>query len=133
MRPMMMGWLAYAYARARRINEALSTVEDALQQVDHMTGRAWHAELYRLKGAFLLELSPDHAPFAEASFSQAIAVAREQQAKSWELRAATSLAMLWAAQGKRAEAREFLAPVYRWFSEGSETADLKKAKASLDS
>lgn len=133
MRPMTLGWLAYAYARAGRIDEALSTVNDALQHVDHVTGRAWQAELYRLKGEFLLALSPQQSTAAEASFLQAIAVAREQQAKSLELRAATSLARLWAAQGKRAEARDLLAPVHRWFSEGFETTDLKNAKAFLDS
>jgi predicted ATPase len=69
---------------------------------------------------------------AEACFQQALAVARQQQAKSWELRAATSLARLWQQQGKKKEARDLLAPVYHWFTEGLDTADLKDAKALLD-
>jgi len=68
----------------------------------------------------------------EASIRQALELARKQQAKSWELRAATSLAQLWGEQGRRAEARELLAPVYGWFTEGFDTADLKEAKALLD-
>ena len=74
---------------------------------------------------------PD-VPQAEACFQQALAVARRQQAKSWELRAARSLARLWQQQGKQAEARELLAPIYGWFTEGFDTADLQEAKALLD-
>ena len=75
--------------------------------------------------------SPDAAK-AEAYFERALAVARQQQAKSWELRAAMSMARLWRDQGKRDEARELLAPVYGWFTEGFDTRDLKEAKALLD-
>jgi predicted ATPase len=74
---------------------------------------------------------PDAAK-AEAHFERAIAIAREQKAKSWELRAATSMARLWRDQGKRQQARELLAPIYGWFSEGFDTLDLKQAKALLD-
>jgi predicted ATPase len=74
---------------------------------------------------------PDAAK-AEACFERALAVAREQQAKSWELRAATSMARLWQGQGKRPQARDLLAPVYGWFAEGFDTLDLKEAKALLD-
>ena len=79
----------------------------------------------------LLEAQPDPAK-AELSFQQALAIAREQQAKSWELRAAMSLARLWRSQGKPQQARELLAPVYSWFTEGFDTRDLKDAKALLE-
>ena len=96
-------------------------------------GERWYeAERYRLKGDLLLALSVDHQAEAEACFQQALAVARHQQAKSWELRAAMSLARLWQQQGKRAEAHELLAPVYGWFTEGFDTADLQEAKALLE-
>ena len=93
----------------------------------------WHAEMSRLKGALLLQQQRPVQAEAEACFQQAIAVAQQQSAKSWELRAATSLARLWQQQGKTAEARDLLAPVYNWFTEGFDTADLKDAKALLDS
>ena len=88
------------------------------------------AELHRLYGELLLQSIPD-VPAAEACFQRALAVARHQQAKSFELRAATSLARLWQHQGKRAEAYELLAPVYGWFTEGFDTADLQEAKTLL--
>ncbi len=94
--------------------------------------RFYEAELHRLQGELLLQQSPDNATETAACFQQAIDIARQQQAKSWELRAATSLARLWQQQGKREEARELLAPVYDWFTEGFDTADLKDAKALLD-
>ena len=79
----------------------------------------------------LRQAVPDAAQ-AEACFQQALAIARRQQAKSWELRAAMSLSRLWQQQGKRAEARELLAPIYGWFTEGFDTADLQEAKALLE-
>jgi hypothetical protein len=95
------------------------------------------AELYRLKGEVALQsnaegLASPVAAEAEACFQQALDIDRQQQAKSWELRAATSLTRLWQEQGKRAEARELLAPVYNWFTEGFDTADLIDAKALLE-
>ena len=90
------------------------------------------AELYRLKGEHLLKQSSDHNTEAEACFHQACAIAQQQQAKSWELRAATSLARLWQSLGKRREAHDLLAPVYGWFTEGFGTADLIDAKKVLD-
>src|SRR5262249_2686297 len=87
-------------------------------------------ELYRLKGALLLQQSSDN--HAETCFHHAMAIAQNQQAKSWELRAATSLARLWQQQGKRQEAHDLLAPVYGWFTEGFDTADLQEAKALLE-
>jgi predicted ATPase len=92
----------------------------------------WEAEVYRVAGETVLA-SP-HLDEAKAAryFERALAIARDQQAKSWELRAAMSMARLWRDQGKRYEARELLAPVYGWFTEGFDTLDLKQAKALLD-
>jgi predicted ATPase len=89
------------------------------------------AELHRVKGDLLMGLPRRDPGEAEERFHQAIAVARAQSAKLWELRAATSLAMLWRDQGRRAQAHDLLAPVYGWFTEGFETADLKDASALL--
>jgi predicted ATPase len=96
------------------------------------------AELYRLQGDLLLQEHTQHAGHiaaaeqAEASFHQALCVARQQQARSWELRVATSLSRLWQRQGKCAAARQLLAPVYGWFTEGFDTPDLQEAKALLE-
>jgi predicted ATPase len=110
----------------------LGVLAEALAQMDH-TGERYHeAEVYRLKGELLLQQAVPDAPQAEACFQQALAVARRQQAKSWELRAAMSLARLWHQQGKRVEARDLLAPIYGWFTEGFDTADLQEAKALLE-
>ena len=87
--------------------------------------------MHRLKGELLRSAGWDQGT-TEARFLRAIAIAREQSAKLWELRAATSLAKLWSDQGRRAEAHELLAPIYGWFKEGFDTADLKEAKALLD-
>ena len=97
------------------------------------TKETWsEAEVNRIAGEIALK-SPEHdAAKAEAYFERALAVARKQQAKSWELRAAMSMARLWRDRGKRDEARDLLAPVYRWFTEGFDTLDLKQAKALLD-
>jgi predicted ATPase len=90
------------------------------------------AEVYRIAGE-LASISPEQdATKAETYFERALAVSRQQQAKSWELRAAMSMARLWRDRGKGDEAREFLAPVYGWFTEGFDTRDLKEAKALLD-
>jgi predicted ATPase len=105
---------------------------EALALVD-TTGERWYeAELYRLKGELLLQQSSNNQADAETCFQQAISIARSQQAKSWELRAATSLSKLWHQQGKRQKAYDLLAPVYNWFTEGFDTADLQDAKALLD-
>src|SRR5262249_5860519 len=89
------------------------------------------AEVYRLQGEFLLRQATSDAAQAEVCFQQALAIARQQQAKAWELRAAMSLARLWQQQGKRAAAYALLAPIYGWFTEGFDTADLQDAKALL--
>jgi predicted ATPase len=97
------------------------------------TGERWYeAEIYRLQGELLLQQNSDHQAEAETCYQQAIAIAQNQQAKSFELRTATSLARLWQLQGKRQEAHDLLAPVYGWFTEGFDTADLQEAKALLE-
>jgi predicted ATPase len=129
--PNWLGLLAEAYGRVEQLAEGLPLLEEALVAV-HSTGeRFYEAELHRLKGELLL-LATDKEAEAEACFQQALAVARRQQAKSWELRAAVSLARLWHQQGKCAEAHALLAPVYGWFTEGFDTTDLQEAKTLLE-
>jgi predicted ATPase len=112
--------------------EGLEVLAEAMAIVESTGERYFEAELHRLQGELLLERSPgDHGP-AESAFQKALSVAHAQQAKSLELRAAMSLAQLWQAQGKADQARDLLAPVYGWFTEGFDTADLKDAKALLD-
>ena len=94
--------------------------------------RWWVAEVYRIAGQIALMSPEPDAVKAEVYFDRALAVARAQQAKSWELRAAMSMARLWRSQGKRQQADDLLAPVYDWFTEGFDTLDLKEAKALLD-
>jgi predicted ATPase len=107
------------------MREALASVET--------TGERWlEAETHRVAGEIALASPERDAATAEGYFERALAIARAQQAKSWELRAATSLARLWREEGKRQQARELLAPVYAWFSEGFDTLDLKQAKALLN-
>jgi predicted ATPase len=89
-------------------------------------------ELHRLKGELLLRLAFPDAAQAEACFQQALAISRRQQAKSWELRTALSLSRLWQQQGKCQQAHDLLAPIYGWFTEGFDTADLQEAKALLE-
>jgi TOMM system kinase/cyclase fusion protein len=123
--------LAEAYGNMGQTDGGLSMLAEALAAVEHSEERWWEAELYRLKGELLLARAAEHRAEAEACFHQALAVARQQQAKSLELRAATSLSRLWQQQGKRAEAYELLAPIYGWFTEGFDTANLQEAKALL--
>jgi len=92
--------------------------------------RWYEAEVYRVAGEIALK-SPERETKAQAYFERALAIARAQQAKSWELRASMSLARLWRDQRKRDEARDLLAPVYGWFTEGFDTLDLKEAKVLL--
>jgi predicted ATPase len=131
-RPYCLALLAEAYGILGEPEAGLTVLAEALILVD-TTGEHWYeAEIYRLKGELLLQQSLDNQAEAEHCFQQAITIAQNQQAKSLELRAATSLARLWQQQGKRTEARELLAPVYGWFTEGFDTADLIEAKALLD-
>jgi predicted ATPase len=94
--------------------------------------RFYEAELHRFKGKWLLAHRPARSAEAEDCYQHALAMARKQQAKFWELRASISLARLWRDQGKRSEARELLEPIYGWFTEGLDTPVLKEAKALLD-
>src|SRR5262249_1806542 len=110
----------------------LAVLTEALT-LTNKTGERWYeSELYRLKGELLLQQSSDNSTEAEACFRHALEIARTQQAKSFELPAATSMARLWQQQGQRQEAHDLLAPVYNWFTEGFDTADLQDAKALLD-
>jgi predicted ATPase len=123
---------AEAYVEAGKVEEALREVREGLNFAA-TTRERWHeAELHRLKGELLLQQPQENYSEAEACFQQAIVVAQNQQAKSWELRAATSLARLWQSQGKLTKAHDLLAPVYSWFTEGFDTADLKDAKLLLE-
>jgi class 3 adenylate cyclase/predicted ATPase len=130
--PFYLTLLAEALAFARKVEEGLAALDDALAKAAVSGARGWDAEIHRLRGELTSRLpSPDPAK-AEDSFRTALAIAREQGTLGYELRAATSLARLWGAQGRRGEARELLAPVYGWFTEGFDTQDLKEAKALLE-
>jgi predicted ATPase len=130
-RPYGLALLAEAYAKVGQLEEGLSLLAAALAVANDKGERRWDAELYRLKGEILLVHSAEHHAEAETCFRQALDVARRQQAKSWELRAATSLSRLWQQQGKRAEAHTLLAEVYDWFTEGFDTADVREARRLL--
>jgi predicted ATPase len=110
----------------------LLVLAEAHTLVEEHEERSWEAEVHRLRGVLLLRQPGTPQEEAEACFQRALDVARHQQAKSLELRAAMSLARLWQQQGKRAEAQELLAPIYGWFTEGFDTADLQEAQALLD-
>jgi TOMM system kinase/cyclase fusion protein len=134
--PHFLAWLAEACGSAGQAEEGLHVLAEALSIVESQGQRWWEAELYRLQGELLLQqvgagLKPAPTEEAETCFRQALDVARRQEAKSLELRAAMSLAWLWRQQGKRPNARELLAPIYGWFTEGFDTADLQEAKALL--
>lgn len=124
--------IAEAFGNANQVEEGLRVITEALEHINRTRERIWEAELYRLRGDFLLKPVIKNEQEAETCFHQALKIARYQQAKFWELRATTSLARLWQSQGKREEARELLTPVYSWFTEGLDTADLKDAKSLLD-
>jgi predicted ATPase len=131
-RPYYLALQAEAYAQAGQGEEGLSLLAEALATI-HKTGeRWWESESHRLKGELLLALFPQRHAEAETCFRQALDIARRQQAKTLELRAAMSLSRLWQHQGKRAEACVLLTTVYRGFTEGFDTADLQEAKALLD-
>jgi predicted ATPase len=130
--PYGLALLAKASTRVGQPEAGLTLLTEALSVANDKGERRWDAELYRLKGEILLARSAEHHTEAEACFCQALDIARRQQAKSWELRAAMSLSRLWQQQGKRDEARQLLAEVYGWFTEGFHTPDLQEAKALLE-
>src|SRR5262249_55032302 len=138
-RPFCLALLAEVAVQVGQIEEGLRLVAESLAAFETSGRGDLLAEAYRLQGVLLLHQAGADAVHAEACFQQAetyfqqaLTIARRQQAKSWELRAATSLARLWQQQGKQAEARALLAPIYDWFTEGFDTADLQEAKALLD-
>jgi predicted ATPase len=130
--PAFLTMLAEAYAHVGQPTEGLAALADALTRVD-TTGECWRAaELHRLRGELLLAVSAENHREAESCFRQALIIAHQQQAKSFELRTAMSLSRLWQQQGKRTSAYELLAPIYGWFTEGFDTVDLQEAKALLE-
>ena len=148
-RPHWFALLAEAYGKVGQAKEGLTVLAEALAVVDENGDRYYEAELYRLKGDLSLQsevrgpksevsdprsLTPDPQAEAEAEacFQRAIEIARRQQAKSLELRAVMSLSRLWQQQGKKEEARQMLAEIYGWFTEGFDTKDLQEAKGLLE-
>ena len=130
--PLWLSSLARANAEIGQFDDARRCIGEAMAAVETAKERWCEAEVNRIAGKIaLLSLEPDAAR-AEEYFERALAVARAQQAKSWELRAAMSMARLWRDQGRRDEARDLLAPLYGWFTEGFDTRDLKEAKVLLD-
>jgi class 3 adenylate cyclase/predicted ATPase len=124
--------LAMAYAELGHLDDARHCIEDAIEKVERSKEKWCEAEVHRIAGEIALKSPTPNLEKAEEYFDRALAVARKQQAKSYELRAAMSMARLWRDQGKPQQARELLAPVYGWFTEGFDTLDLKEAKALLD-
>ena len=132
----MMPWylsnLASAYAEIGQYGEAWSCIDEAVTAVDRAKEKWCDAEIHRTGGEIALTSPEPDGAKAEAYFERALEISRRQQAKSWELRAAMSMARLWHDQGKRQQAHDLLAPVHGWFTEGFDTLDLKEAKSLLD-
>jgi len=124
--------IATALGRAQQFDEGLSTIEQAFPVIEKSDERCYEAEVHRLKGELLLAKDASNATQAEECLRTAIDIARHQMAKSWELRATTSLARLLRDTNRRDEGRTMLAEIYNWFTEGFDTADLKDAKALLE-
>ena len=130
--PWYLALVADAYGAIGKIDEGLSALDEALDWVQRNDERLYAAEVHRIRGELLLRQPVPDLAQAEDCFEQALAFARDQQAKSWELRAAMSLARLWHQNGRSDDAHGLLAPVYGWFTEGFDTADLQDAKALLE-
>jgi len=130
-RPHFLSMLAEVHRSIGQPEAGLTALSEALALIEKTGERYYEAELYRLKGELLLQQAAPEVSHAEACFQQSLDIARCQQAKSLELRAAMSLGRLWQQQGKRQEAQALLAGVYNWFTEGFDTADLQEAKALL--
>jgi len=130
--PFYLSYLTKSYAALGQFDDASRSVDEAKTVIERTKETWFEADVHRIAGEIaLLSPKPDAAK-AEAYFERALAVARQQQAKSWELRAAMSMARLWRSQGKAQQARELLAPVYGWFTEGFDTIDLREGKALLE-
>lgn len=130
--PLFLSFVANSYAKVGKFDDSWSCIDEALASVEETKEMWCEAEINRTAGEIALLLPEPDPVKAEVYFHRALVVARKQQAKSWELRSAMSMARLWRDQGKRQEARDLLAPVYGWFSEGFTTSDLKQTKAMLD-
>ena len=130
--PMYLSLLAWADASDGQCDDACRCIDEATTVVETTKERWFEAEINRIAGEIALKPPEPDVARAQAHFERALEIARTQQARSWELRAAMSLARLWRGQGRRADAHDLLAPVYGWFTEGFDTLDLKEAKALLD-
>ena len=130
--PLWLSYLARANAEIGQFDAATRCIGETMTAVETAKERWCEAEVHRIAGEIALKSPKPDAAKAETFFDCALTVARQQQAKSWELRAAMSMARLWGGLGKQNEARELLAPVYGWFTEGFDTRDLKEAKTLLD-
>jgi predicted ATPase len=130
--PSWLSNLAAAHAELGQLHEAWRCIGEAMSIVETAKERWFEAEVNRIAGAIALKSPEPDAAKAEEYFDRALVIARQQQAKSWELRAAMSLARLWRDRGKQQQARELLAPVYGWFTKGFDTLDLREAKALLE-
>ena len=130
--PFLLAVMAQALAKAGRYEEACSVIERAFAMLEANEDHFNEPELYRIAGDLARDRPGGNIIQAEEKYHLAIDAAQSQSAKSWELRAATSLAKLWQSQGKNQEAHDLLAPIYDWFTEGFDTADLKEAKALLE-
>jgi predicted ATPase len=131
-RPTFLSSLASACADLDRFDEAWRSINEATAIIESNKERRWEAQVNLVAGEIALKSPTPDTAKAEAHFERALDVARQQQAKSWELRAAMSMGRLWRDQGRHKEARDLLAPVYGWFTEGFDTLDLKEAKALLE-
>jgi predicted ATPase len=132
-RPAFLATMAAAHADLGKFDDAWREIGEAITTIEATKEKCNEAEVHRLGGEIALREPKPNVAKAEAYFNRALDIARKQQAKSWELRAAISMGRLWRDQGKREEARDLLAPIYGWFTEGFDTRDLKEAKALLDS
>jgi class 3 adenylate cyclase/predicted ATPase len=130
--PFFLSSLARAHAEVGKFDDAWRSVDEALTLIKKTKERWFEAEVNRIAGEIALKSPQPDAEKAQAYFERALTIARQQQAKSWELRATMSVARLWRDQGKRREARDLLAPIYGWFTEGFDTLDLQDAKKLLD-
>jgi predicted ATPase len=130
--PLHFTYLARSYVELGQFDDAWRSISKAMNAAETSKESWWNAELYRMAGEIRLQLPEPDVKKAEAYFGQALAIARKQQAKSFELRTGMNIARLWRDHNKRQEAQDLLAPVYGWFTEGFDTLDLKQAKVLLD-
>ncbi|MEJ2589754.1 MAG: hypothetical protein P8165_19675 [Deltaproteobacteria bacterium] len=129
--PFYLALLVEGYGGLNQVDEGFDALKEGWEVIEQTDEQWWNAELHRLKGELLWHHSTTDGVQAENYFQKAIEVAQSQQAKSLELRASTSMAKLWLSQGKNDKARDILAPLYNWFTEGTETFDLCEAKSLL--